>query len=339
LREPGYAEYTTGSELDLIPRRTDRHNTVAIDGKNQSAVHGRGVPAGINVWVTNSSFDYVEEYTSATEPFIHTRKILFLKSQRYAIVSDFIDVKGDTLPHFYTQTWNPDINAKASLEEGTKKFQTHYINGGNIQVVPADPENIIAEIRTDTFVDAIKNDNNGFVFYRKVDAVGNQNFDTVLYPIKQGDDVTDIKVSRIKLSVSSTVASAIEISLKNNEKGSYCVAHDKSGVNVSFGAYSTDAEIAYLQKNDNGDILNFVVINGKNIKDTSKGIDMVSAALPIKDLSVIYDGNTLYISNEESFNQNSISIFAPQTITRLNVNGSDKLIKRKGDYITLTIEF
>ena len=78
---------------------TEAHNTVVVDGKNQSEMQDgwlfKTMAVGKNKkWVTNKNFDFFDGshdgYERLNEPVTHRRRILFVKPYYWIIVDDMI---------------------------------------------------------------------------------------------------------------------------------------------------------------------------------------------------------------------------------------------------------
>ncbi len=96
--DPGTYCYAADPGLRDYFRSTAAHSTVTIDGIGQSTparlFSWTATPTGrLVAWRSGSEFDYAEAehdaYRSLTDPVVHRRRVLFVKSRYWLIVDDF----------------------------------------------------------------------------------------------------------------------------------------------------------------------------------------------------------------------------------------------------------
>lgn len=354
LREAGNREYDSGTEKAVLPTLTENHNTITIDGLNQMdrcIINGKSnvVNGGITTWVSNDIVDYVDAYTNAylyypnhpTESEkrdlkkLHTRKILFLKELGFWIVSDIVQEKGGSdAPHDYTQTWSPNVGAAPTVNEETKTMKTHYESGGNIQVVPADPDELVwdnGEPFSRTYIDLTMSEK---LMYKKEGVSGDVTFDTVLYPTKEGTDADyEVTLDRIEIeNVPTTTATAFKINISDNETAYYYNAHDKAGEQRTFDKYTSDGDLAFINEKS-GNITNVSAVNASVIKDAQTGADILSADDRLKDVSVSYGGEIINLETSNDLEYVKLRLYAPQNVRSFTINGEEAAYIRDGDYI------
>jgi hypothetical protein len=334
LVDPGTRAYND-TPAGILPMRTDRHNTIGIDDKNQQS---DGSPAGISYWASNDLTDFADEYTEADKTFRTKRKILFLKPQGFFIVSDFSEhiAKNNTIKHKYTQTWAPDLYSNFIVENTIdKRLRTNYSNGGNILVVPADPEKLSVVNNLESFSTGLPNT---VMQYVKNDATviadATNTFDTVLYPTRPSENA-DVKVRRIPLDVTTNVASALKILIDGNNTGYYYVLN--SGINAlrTFEGYKTDGSCAYVQENDEN-IKTMVLINGTTLTSVSQNVDLIKANKQVKDFSVSFDGDYLNLSTSQDLSDIVLSIYAKVDYNKILLNGTMVTPTREGDRLIIS---
>ncbi len=120
ITDSGVYEYTAGEWRDFF-RSTRAHNTVVIDGGDQSEVWGsfrvarRAYPRDL-IWITTDEMDYFsgghDGYQRLAEPTFHHRRVLGLKD-KFWVILDRISGRGihraDSFIHFH-----PDVSVDLS---------------------------------------------------------------------------------------------------------------------------------------------------------------------------------------------------------------------------------
>jgi uncharacterized heparinase superfamily protein len=115
ITDCGAYSYYLGEQWRNYFRGTRAHNTIAVDGQDQSLLVGarhvyRMARAGLHRWVSNADFDFVDGahdgYRRLAQPVTHRRCILFVKPE-YWIVFDVLTGEGiHTLAqHFHLMPW------------------------------------------------------------------------------------------------------------------------------------------------------------------------------------------------------------------------------------------
>jgi hypothetical protein len=104
LLDPGTFAYHTENEWRSYFRGTSAHNTLRIDGLDQSEPGGnfmwlRKARAGCIAWATSADEDIFEGwhdgYAGLADPVIHRRRITLDKRGRTILLTDMLDMKGE----------------------------------------------------------------------------------------------------------------------------------------------------------------------------------------------------------------------------------------------------
>jgi len=102
LLDSGVYSYHVGKEWRNYFRGTRAHNTVVVDGKDQSVLLGarhvyRPARATLHQWASSQQFDFVDGshdgYRRLRQPITHRRQIFFVKPE-YWIVTDWLTGRG-----------------------------------------------------------------------------------------------------------------------------------------------------------------------------------------------------------------------------------------------------
>jgi hypothetical protein len=335
LVDPGSYTYTNEPVSNWLRFSTEAHNTIEIDDTAQNLTSG-----SIRDWTDNSKFNFVNGVTQNVPGFTHSRETLFLKSS-FSIVSDYVQSPMGT--HKYQQTWHFLPEANPTLDSATKRVSTVFNDTyGNIQVVPADPDQFAATL------------DNGYysnVFYTVADATyasytknvsGDTTFDTILYPTASGDN-RDIKVSRLAITpvVPTTVASALKIDDigETGTTGYYYLSHEEIPMNYrGFDTFQFDGKMAYVEKKSSGTLKSAMLKSGTTLKN-NHGSDIIRSRMTISDMAVDWNGTALDISGSNIISANdqndasAIAIYAPG-VTTVKLNGNTlSNFTVSGDYI------
>lgn len=122
LIDPGTYAYHTQKQWRDYFRGTAAHNTVRIDGLDQSEPGGnfmwlRKARAYCEEWDSNEVQDFFagchDGYLRLPDPVLHKRKILFYKASRTLIVEDFFECQGT---HALEFSWHFAATCKVALE-------------------------------------------------------------------------------------------------------------------------------------------------------------------------------------------------------------------------------
>ncbi|HEX7466427.1 MAG TPA: alginate lyase family protein, partial [Usitatibacter sp.] len=104
LIDPGTFAYHTEAEWRAYFRGTSAHNTVRVDGRDQSQQGGnfmwlRKARAGCSQWITSAGEDVFEGwhdgYTALADPVMHRRRIVLDKTTRRIVIEDTLQMEGE----------------------------------------------------------------------------------------------------------------------------------------------------------------------------------------------------------------------------------------------------
>jgi len=101
--DPGTYAYHTQPEWRAYFRGTGAHNTVRIDGRDQSEPGGsfmwlRKANARVSAWMSSVDQDFLEAshdgYTALEDPVMHRRRLVLDKRARTLVVEDYLEMRG-----------------------------------------------------------------------------------------------------------------------------------------------------------------------------------------------------------------------------------------------------
>jgi len=309
---------------------TKAHNTIEIDGITQA----RKAPADGSM-IINNQFDLFEGYTDATAGFRHSRRILLVKPSKFWIVSDLVEAKATPeAQHRYTQAWHPRPDSHVSIADASKTAATAYPTGGNIRIVPADPEKLTAELADGWWF----TDENKYVTYKR-SCKGSTTFDTVLYPMPEGE-TANVQVKRIDTGVATTTTTALAVRIadKNSVRnGWYYLSHEKTPPKRTIAHLTSDARMVYLEENDKEQLLTLSLEKGKVIRDEKRKCILVQADAAIADLGVQWEhvDKTIRISTASGSLPNTVKIIAPFATGKVTLNGNAVAFDQQAGVIVL----
>ncbi|WP_173219187.1 DUF7594 domain-containing protein [Paenibacillus alba] len=310
LVDPGAYSYSNDPISNWLRFSTEAHNTIEINDTPQNLAEG-----WFQDWTDNSKFNFVTGVTQNVPGFKHSRETLFLKSS-FSIVSDVVEAPSGT--NKYQQTWHFLPTANPALDASAKKVSTVFGDTyGDIQVVPADPEQFTATLDHGYYSNAFYSVSDAtYASYTK-NVSGNTTFDTVLYPTASGEN-RDIKVSRLPLSVPTTVASSLKIDNIGDAgtSGYYYVSHEENPqFRRNFDTFSFDGKLAYIEKTSSGTVKSAILKSGTTLGQS--GSNLIASKMPVNDIAAYWNGTTLEITGS-----NLVAANDPNAVSAVAIRAS-----------------
>ncbi|MDO8588908.1 MAG: alginate lyase family protein [Armatimonadota bacterium] len=185
--DPGIRSYEAADVERYL--HTAYHNTICVDGKSQSRGGGK-----TEKWMSNEKFDVVIGSHVGYKGLTVRRTVVFVKPE-YWIVHDDVIGEGE---HTYDQNWHLPEDAGPVEDPAKKAVHTTFPDGGNLLMVPADPETLTSG-PIDFMIAKKRMESDGNVpskgwRYRKTGPAP-RSFDVVLYPYS-GAQVPQVSVER-----------------------------------------------------------------------------------------------------------------------------------------------
>lgn len=152
LVDPGMYSAHLGVRWRNYFRGTSAHNTVVVDGRDQSILDGvrrvfRPATAQLIDWASCDAFDVVAGrhlgYTRLRAPITHQREICFRKP-RYWLVVDRLDGQGE---HTFELFFHLPPGARVELDVASKGFVHRSAAGSGLAVLPVVLEGVEASCR------------------------------------------------------------------------------------------------------------------------------------------------------------------------------------------------
>lgn len=313
LADPGPGSYNSTDPASAWQSGTTiAHNTIVIDGNNQSR-NGKS-----DIWaVANPVFDYVGAWVESYGEGVRVyRRVLFVRPS-YWIVSDYIRAAPGA--HTYDQAWHPDLDSNPETDVVTQRVQTHFAGTANVQLVTADP----AEARANILDGWMEGRKAKYVTFRKSGVTGDTTFDTVIYPTKAGES-TAVTVERLTVKgpggeMAKTNATALKIEIGKGRTGYYCHSYLEKPEPVEFGGFTFDGEMAYVEQDAKGAVTYAALRKGRSLQQGGK--KLVQANAPLETLGVRAEGDTFRI--EGPVKTLDVAVRAPAGIKKTLLNGEE----------------
>lgn len=324
IADPGVYDYLSTGPGPWLRLQTEAHNTVEVNNAPQSNIERQQVS-----WRSNGGFDFYHGRHRDYAPISHDRKVFFVKPG-FWIVSDLMS--GSAITNTYEQLWHfPPTTV--SVNGTTKRASTSFGGEANLKIVPADPATVTAAVRNGYYSPQPNVVSNAqYLAYTK-SVAGTTSFDTVLFPEPAGAN-RNVTVSRLPTGVASTTATALQIAQdagNGGNTGTFYLSHETSPATRSFGGFTFNGEVSYVEKSAGGNLVSTSLGRGSVL--TEGTVNLISSAVPLGDLSVRYQGTTLAVTAGDAL-AGPVTIYAPSATT-VTLNGAATTYTRSGDYLTI----
>jgi heparinase II/III-like protein len=250
-----FTAYAYGRELLIDPAirsyehadvqrylQTSYHNTICMDGKNQPRKPGKTLQ-----WISNSGLDYIVGTFDGYPNVVHQRCILFVKPD-YWIVLDLLQGKGN---HTCDQNWHFAPDANISGDPGKKTVRTNYEPGGNLLIVPDQPDSLRAEsfdffVATQRYTTSGGNTPAKGWKFSQTGTLPHQ-FTTVLYPYPNSKTPAVSAVNHSTKVNGSDDILALEIRLPNESDYIFISPNGSQKISLSTIPLNLDGQIVIIR--------------------------------------------------------------------------------------------
>lgn len=332
--DSGVGDYSATDTNNWMRRETEAHNTVEVDGEPQA----KSVPRTTSLWRSNAGLDVYRGAAMGYRPVAHDRAVYFVKPG-FWVVSDALT--GDTAAHDYRQLWHfpgDPVTVNPTTKVATVGFDTvpGAAPGAGVRLIPVATTGaaVTPRISKNGAVrvgEQVLTD----VDYLSYDwsATGPTGLDTVVVPGPAGA-APSVSAKRIAMpGVSHSVATAMEI-VQPGATGRFYLSREANPSSRAFGAATTNAETAYLERASGGGLTRYALTRGSSLTDANN--TLISASAPVSDVSAELSGTTARISMGDPFT-GTLSVHAPNA-TAVTVNGTPTAFTRTGNLITVSLQ-
>jgi len=285
ITDCGVYSYHLGEDWRNYFRGTSAHNTIVVDGKDQSILLESGrvyrmAQAMLHQWVSNAYFDFVDGshdgYCRLSQPVIHRRKILFLKSE-YWIVVDLL--MGQPAQHCLDQYFHLMPWATPVLDQKTKTMRVECDETPVITVAPLGIRTSSLQVEVIT---GATNPIQGWVSFfsgEKIAAPALKcrkdvqvptSFVTLLYPHPAGSrNELRVMESRVTARDGRPIdeTEVTGLALETTGYVDTCIiAHDGAPSWKAFAGYESDGDLVYVRRRKNdGAIVRMIMRAGREL--------------------------------------------------------------------------
>ncbi len=305
----GYSQGKISAHLKTV----QAHNTIEIE--NHTPMPHSESEAKITRFVTSPRFDFAE---SVAKPYkdidaTHKRRVLFLKKEGFAIVSDYVTT--DTPALRFNQNWHfiPHANPECDYNNHISTL----FNEGNITLVCPDADT--AEIKDDIFSQG----------YGMAEASHMATFTKYGQSVSMTTLLLPCKIERKRVSSYSTTPEDLSSSSAVFDiETDRCVFYTKNDAQGRFLDCTFDGDMAFIK---NGTIF----ISGGS-KLTVNSTDMILSPSPIEDMYIHIASGIIEIESNSlkpsTKREEAIKIYAPKT-THVLLNGETIPFTLYSDYV------
>jgi len=276
--DPGVYSYHLGSDWRTYFRSTAAHNTITVDGLDQSRLLGawhviRPARATLHAWITTPRFDFVDGshdgYTRLRQPLVHRRQIFFAKPE-YWIVLDLLDGQGR---HEFDLYFHLGPDAQVALDPDSGTARVRHAEGAHLLICPVPDADTHAEVISGSlhpiqgWVSCYSGEKTPAPTLRLTKiASAPTTFKTVLYPYSQTDQA-HVRVAPLAIvEAAGRVLDERAVTGLRIEIGpwvDYFVAdHRERPGRKIFGEYITDGRLVYLREHSTGGMPVRAIVHG-----------------------------------------------------------------------------
>ncbi len=343
LIDPLYYTYTSGDPYGTRLKSSFMHNTVNMNGKDQTAP-AEGVDRGyVNLWGSNSAFDISSMGTqNVQDAQTFDRAVVFIKPGYY-IVSDYLVPKNNNV-NTYSQDWHFMPTANIETDAVTGQLYTNFEGEANLIIAQDSMENKTVTVKTDGLYSEGNShlvQNVKYAVYEQ-ETAGPAVYNTVLYPVRAGEDAA-VETTPLAVSdVQDKGASAMEIRIDNPDQSAksqaqYYMVHDFGQQKLrNYGDYRTDALFNYVEQNGNGNKTRILMQGGTQIRQRMEGgySVLLKSLQEVQDLGIEFSSTTMAVStSQKDFNIQNITVRVDRKIDVVTLNGETIPFKQAGAYL------
>lgn len=303
LSDMGIFSYTTDDPYRMWGMSTRAHNTVLINDTSQKDVMGdkRQTQGIVHEFTTNAAFDFLSQTVpeSNTPGFNHRRTITYIKPNLF-IVSDLMQPNDKTKLNNYKQLWHMLPEAKLEINEENRTVYSNYPTKGNLIIASADADaQTVKELGWyDRSMSAIEDA--PFGYFEKSFRVGDTTFDTVLIP-NNADKTAKATATKLESEENATAIRVNFTEQNADYTGYYHMDYNEAAQNGgAFGPYETDAQVAYVQENSDGEIVAVMMKNGSYVRRAEGSANILYSPQKVEHIYVDMVTSYTYITGVES---------------------------------------
>lgn len=310
----------------------------------------------------NNGYDYVRggtnNYKNRTlaaknlkwNDYAYERSVFFVRPDFY-LITDYLDPLTDKNEvNTYEQRWHTMPGVTVNIDETTGQARTSGQNASVIIAPVAQEEPLDATVESGYYTPATGSvmETQHALYTKK--AAGTTTMNTVIYPVAPGKDFT-VSTQNLELSVPESAASAFTATITNadtqdTEKVTKYEKHIERDTmkDQTFGSYVTDGYLAVVDET-NGRLSMAAMQGGTKLNDAA-GRSLILSKNRLEGFSVTWKNGQLELSTgktvvhgkadvdpENEIDLDQLTVYAPNYINGVTLNGERISYKRAGSYI------
>lgn len=315
-----------------------RHNLVTINGQDHFYENRDGIEEGFE---SNMMYDFIEYSSTRNLEAKLQRSALYLKDQKFWIISDFADPVDDAEVITYEQHWHMLPEANMSLDPETYEARSNMNGTANVIVRPVDIDRATSSIEhsryvvaADTFVDSKK-------MVAKQEVSGNAKYSTIIFPVDVNDDYS-VDAEAFDIDNDDENINAFVATITNEHTGEYDYYYyyhhnePEKKQPVTVGIFETDASTMVVQLNESKKIVSAFLMDATYLKDTTLTQDnyLFKANSPVGAIAYNFSGDVMQIQSSSLINASDLENLTIYSGNKNIVTLNDEVVecKKSGGY-------
>lgn len=306
LTDQSYGAVQTGDLWEYM-KSAPQHNVVTRMENGEQLDQSTGLDGWEKEIELNNLYDFASYGSGNTRGVSdNTRSVLFLRGQKFFIVSDYLRPEDMTAINTYAQNWHFDPSSHFVTDEETKQIRTQF-DDVNLLVAPVDYASFADSYEEATLfapAEGVFMNSRKQVFTKN--ARGEALYDTILVPENYGEHFS---VTSERISVDGldgwNAANCIKFRITDDRTGRYddyyyYRLNDASlKTDVTIGRYETDADTLLVQEGSDGSVVSVFLTNGTYVKSTQLASEyLFKSTEEVAGLAFTAGGSAVQIEGE-----------------------------------------
>jgi hypothetical protein len=323
LVDPGTFVYTASRPWRDFFRSTRAHNTIIVDGREHATAvdffKWRNLPrVRLEHFLSTHGVDFAEgshdAYARLPEPLLHRRRIVYVRGEYWIISDEFTGSGAHEFTAFFHFAPGVDVRRKEDgwlACKGDKRFLLEPLAPGmDFRVLTGEESPIQGWYSSD-----YGHREPAAVLQGRCHVKAPARFNWLLLPAPErvagfrhfsyGQDCLEVAFGEWTDLVFIAEAKPTD----------------------AVGKRATDADLAYVRRDNSGKLIKLVLLNGSRLE--LGGIKLLEAESKLKELSVNWAGTELVVQTRPTY---SFCLFSSETLSAC-CNGKPTIVHRAGDWI------
>ncbi len=317
-----HGQWLTTEWVAYGERDTSAHNTIQIDGQNQFLPVNPDYANPDSFAGTEGSFTSANghglSYAASDVtgrykvPDLHaaTRYVVFVKPDYFLMLDN---LAADS-PHDYY--WISHFSKGVTIENNWVRGDAENDQVLGIGIAAPQPFDAI------TSADAFP-----YVRIAPGSKDTSARFINLLYPT---DSANWDKRPDVSLIEDTGRAALTEVRAQDGRRDEIIIEYSGATTAYTVGGYSTDAKVAILKRDAQGNLASLYLVGGSFLSDNKSGVALVNNASRDGTFEAEFSGDSVHIYGGLP---QPVTLYAPQT-TKVVINSAPRTLTRQGDFIT-----